>query len=124
MVQEDIVTVPDVALFSDNVKLGEPTEVVHPVMRSGVPDAENSYQDCNVGSTEGQISFDVSQEERQLALGDYEAIVVGAVGSGAPSFLTGWAKGTEVEFRIDTGCQVTILATSVFEQMCVSDHRI
>ena len=27
-----------------------------------------------------------------------EAIVVGAVGSGAPWFLTGWAEGTEVEF--------------------------
>ena len=25
---------------------------------------------------------------------------------------------------IDTGCQVTILATSVFERMCVSDPRI
>ena len=28
------------------------------------------------------------------------------------------------EFMIDTGCQVTILATSVFEQMCASDPRI
>ena len=26
-----------------------------------------------------------------------------------------WAEGTEVEFMIDTGCQVTILATSVLE---------
>ena len=29
-----------------------------------------------------------------------EAIVVGAVGMGAPWFLTGWAEGTEVEFMI------------------------
>ena len=28
---------------------------------------------------------------------ELEAIVVGAVGMGAPWFLTGWAKGTEVE---------------------------
>ena len=53
-----------------------------------------------------------------------EAIVVGAVGSAAPWFLTGWAKGTEVEFIIDTGCQVTILATSVFDRMYVSDPRM
>ena len=50
-----------------------------------------------------------------------KAIVVGAVGSGAPWFLSGWAAGTEVEFMIDTGCQVTILATSVFKRMCASD---
>ena len=28
-----------------------------------------------------------------------------------------------MEFMIDTGCQVTILATSVFERMCVADPR-
>ena len=32
--------------------------------------------------------------------------------------------GAEVEFIIDTGCQVTILATSVFDRMCVSDPRM
>ena len=53
-----------------------------------------------------------------------EAIVVGAVGSAAPWFLTGWAEGVEVDFMIDTGCQVTILATSVFERMCVSDPQV
>ena len=50
--------------------------------------------------------------------------MVGAVGSAAPWFLTGWAEGVEVDFLIDTGCQVTILATSVFERMCVSDPRV
>ena len=44
--------------------------------------------------------------------------MVGAVGSAAPWFLTGWTNDVEVEFMIDTGCQVTILATSVFKQMC------
>ena len=45
---------------------------------------------------------------------DGKAIVIGAVGSAAPWFLTGWANDMEVEFMIDTGCQVTILATSVW----------
>ena len=44
--------------------------------------------------------------------------MVGAVGSAAPLFLTGWTNDVEVEFMIDTGCQVTILATSVFKRMC------
>ena len=55
---------------------------------------------------------------------DSEAIVVGAVGLAAPWFLTGWAEGTEVESMIDTGCQITILAMSVFDHMCVSDPRM
>ena len=45
-----------------------------------------------------------------------EAIVVGAVGSAAPWFLTGWTNDVEVEFMIDTGCQVMILATSGFRK--------
>ena len=52
------------------------------------------------------------------------AIVAGAVGSAAPCFPMGWAEGVEVDFMIDTGSQVTILATSVFEKMCVSDPRV
>ena len=43
---------------------------------------------------------------------------------GCPWFLTAWAEGVEVESMIDTGCQVTILATSVFEKMCVTDPRV
>ena len=53
-----------------------------------------------------------------------EVIEVGAFGSAALWFLTGWAEGVEVDFMIHTGCQVTILATSVFERMCVSDPRV
>ena len=37
--------------------------------------------------------------------------------------MTGWAEGTEVEFIIDAGCQMTILATSVFERMCATDPQ-
>ena len=53
-----------------------------------------------------------------------EAIVVVAVGSAAAWFLTGWVEGVRVDFMIDTGCQVTILATSVFERMRVYDPRV
>ena len=55
---------------------------------------------------------------------DGEAIIVGAVGSAAPWFLTGWTNEVEVEFMIDTGCQVTILATSVFEKMCTAHPQV
>ena len=34
-----------------------------------------------------------------------EAIVVGAVGSAAPWFQTGWTNNIEVEFMIDIGCK-------------------
>ena len=60
----------------------------------------------------------------QEQLEEGEAIVVGAVGSAAPWFLTGWTNDVEVEFMIDTGCQVTILATSVFERMCAADPQV
>ena len=53
-----------------------------------------------------------------------DAIVVGAIGSAAPWFLTGWAHEVEVEFMIDTSCQVTILATTIFERMCTMDPRV
>ena len=49
---------------------------------------------------------------------------MGAVGSAAPWFLTGWAHEMEVKFIIDTGCQVTIFATSVFERMCSADPQV
>ena len=68
--------------------------------------------------------FDVQTEDRQLPPVEEEAIVVGAFGSAAPWFLTGWAGEVEVEFMIDTGCQVTILTASVFEHMCTSDPHM
>ena len=70
------------------------------------------------------ISHEVCPEGQGLPQDGGEAIVIGAVGSAAPWFLTGWAEGVEVDFMIDTGCQVTILATSVFERMCVVDPRV
>ena len=67
---------------------------------------------------------DVWTEDERLSPDDGEVIVVGAVGSAAPSFLTEWAGEVEIEFMIDTGCQVTILATSVFERMCTSNPQV
>ena len=53
-----------------------------------------------------------------------EAIVVGTIGSAAPWFLTGWAHDVEIEFMIDTGCQVTILSTTVFQCICVAKPEV
>ena len=49
---------------------------------------------------------------------------MGTIGSAAPWFLTGWAHDVEIEFMIDTGCQVTILYTTVFERMCAVDPTL
>ena len=91
-------------------------------MNGGMPDTKDCSQDCRSDSTE--IQHGVSHEGQQLPENDGEAIVVWAVGSAASWFLTGWAEGMEVEFMIDMGCQVTILATSVFDRMCVSNPRM
>ena len=53
-----------------------------------------------------------------------EAIVMGAIGTAVPWFLTGWAHEVEIEFMIDTGCQETILSTTVFECMCTVDPTV
>ena len=67
-------------------------------------------------SPSGENSLWDADGAENTAEGD--AIMVGAVGSAAPWFLTGWTNDVEVEFMIDTGCQVTILATSVFLSEC------
>ena len=67
---------------------------------------------------------DIRNEDKRRSPEDGEAIVVGAIGSAAPWFLTGWAEEVEIEFMIDTGCQVTILTTSVFERMCAADPQV
>ena len=69
------------------------------------------------------ISVGLLPTDKDESFVELDAIVVGAVGMGAPWFVSGWAEGTELEFIIDTGCQVTILATLVFEQMCVADPQ-
>ena len=84
-------------------------------------DWENGRQDH---TSDNNTPLDVRTEDKRLSPDDGEAIVVGAVGSAAPWFLTGWAEEVEIEFMFDTGCQVTILATSVFERMCASDPQV
>ena len=56
-----------------------------------------------------------------------EISVLGAVGTGAVWSQTGGgggAEGTKKDFIVDTGCQETILETSVGEQMCVANPRL
>ena len=69
---------------------------------------------------ESQQPEDQSQMDQQETTGTRsesgEVIVVGAIGSVAPWFLTGWVHEVEIEFMIDTGCQVMILSTTVFER--------
>ena len=72
----------------------------------------------------GDISLLDSLSEVGRAQPQEGEAIVGAVGSAAPWFLTGWANDTEVEFMIDTGCQVTILATTVFERMFTADPMV
>ena len=50
--------------------------------------------------------------------------MVGAIGPVAPWILTGWAHDVEIEFMIDTGCQVTILSTTVFQRMCAVNPEV
>ena len=94
--------------------------VLDPVEHSGVEMRVETMSACLPRVFSDHRGEDVSlmdvrpeAERDQLEAG--EAIVVGAVNSAAPWFLTCWANDMDV--MIDTGCQVTILATTVFERM-------
>ena len=56
-------------------------------MNDGLPDTIDCYPDCRLDNTE--IQHGVSYGGQQLPGNDSEAIVVVAVGSAAPWFLTG-----------------------------------
>ena len=79
-----------------------------------------------------EVSWQTRQSLAQIDQPEYtgsrpesgEAIVVGAIGSAAPWFLTGWAHDVEIEFMIDTGCQVIILSTAVFQCMCAVNPEV
>ena len=118
----------------------------HPLGHAGVTrgtvvnkDSGRTFSECGAHDTDPDAIWETSDNEQvgfpfldqspngenklldadgteDTAEGD--AIIVGVVGSAAPWFLTGWTNDVEVEFMIDTGCQVTILATSVFKKMC------
>ena len=106
----------------------DPLSVSHsePLVWNPVSDAMTE----NKKSEERSLSESLEQSRQNLAGSEQleytesrpdsgEAIVVGAIGSAAPWFLTGWAHDVEIEFMIDTGCQVTILSATVFQRMCV-----
>ena len=54
----------------------------------GCPLPRGRHRDRDLGCTGGHTGGDVCQEEQELPRDNNEAIVVGAVGSGAPGFLT------------------------------------
>ena len=84
-------------------------------------DWRNGQQDH---TCDDSMLLGIRRKDKRPSPEDGEAIVVGAVGSAAPWFLTGWAEEVEIEFMIDAECQVTILATSVFERMCAADPQV
>ena len=114
----DVMAVPDLIEHSG---LRETAVVQSRRNSESSRDWEEGRQDhmCNDNTT-----LDIRMEDQRLSLEEDEAIVVGAVGSVTPWFLTGWADEVEIEFMIDTGCQVTILAASVFERMCASVPQV
>ena len=79
-------------------------------------------------ASESRQSEDPTRMDRQENTGSRpesgEAIVVGAIGSAAPWFLTGWAHDVKIEFMIDIGCQVTILSATVFQRMCTVNPAV
>ena len=71
-----------------------------------IREVSNTDQELKLSECSLDCSLDSDSEEEN-------EIMVGVVGSTAPWYLTGWTNDVEVEFMIDTGCQVTIVATSV-----------
>ena len=103
LIPDDFVMVPDVVVFPEKIELGDPTVIIPPVVRDGMSVTEGRHRDRDLGCTGGQAGSDVCLEEQELPRDNNEAIVVGAVGSGAPWFLTGLAEGSEVELVLN-GC--------------------
>ena len=118
----DIVTVPEPIELSDVRGTAVPPSTGQPMEHSGDSGEWQNGRQCH--TCDSNTLFDVGTVGQKSPQDVGEAISVGAVGLAAPWFLTGWADGVEVEFMIDTGCQVTILATSVFERMCPADPRV
>ena len=110
----DIVTVPEPIEHSAvGGGIAAPPSTGQPLENSGESGDWQNGRQSHTDDSNAPLDVGTGGKESPQDIG--EAIVVGVVGSAAPWFLTGWADGEEVEFMIDTGCQVTILATSVFE---------
>ena len=95
---DDYVNEPDVVVFPESIELGDHTVAVPLVVGAEMSGTKDCHRGQDLKCTRGRARFDVRQEEQGLQRENNEAIVVGAVGSGAPWFLTGWAEGTEVGF--------------------------
>ena len=100
-----------------DVSVTDVTDVVvlDPVEHSGVEMRVETMSAClprvHTSDHRGEdVRLEAERDQPEAGV----AIVVGAVSSAASWFLTGWANDMEVDFMIDTGCQVTILATTVF----------
>ena len=123
-IEHSVVEMPN-ALGKDSGEVVTVSEAIeHSVLVRGSHDVGDSLVDGATVSDLIEHSGVRETADRQLPPGEEEAFIVGAVGSAAPWFLTGWADEVEIEFMIDTGCQVTILAASVFEHMCTSDPQM
>ena len=102
-----------------------------PFIRKPVPDVyagKRKSEERSPSESSWQTGRSLAQTDQPEYTGSRpesgEAIVVGTIGSAAPWFLTGWALDVEIEFMIDTGCQVTILSTTVFQRMCVAKPEV
>ena len=91
----DIMTVPEPIEHSD--VRGTARHLMEHSGDSG--DWQNGRQSH---ADDSNTPFDVGTGEQESPSDIGETIVVGAVGSAAPWFLTGWVDGVEVEFMIDT----------------------
>ena len=80
-------------------------------MNNGIPDAKDCCPDCRLDNTDIQHGVPMGDNSCREMIA--KLLLSRAVGSAAPWFLTGWAEGTEVEFIINTGCQVMILGAPV-----------
>ena len=99
----DIVAVPELMVGPDAGEIADPPPAAQTVRSSGeLSGLDSDLQPRQVDSM--VISHEVCPEGQGLPQDSEEAIVIGAVGSAAPWFLTGWAEGVEVDFMIDTGC--------------------
>ena len=109
--------------YDETIEEGGLADVVPPFVGRDFAAATVIRGESNLRIDRTPASVGVSPADEDMSVDEHEAIVVGAIGAGAPWFWTGWAEGSEVEFMIYTGCQVTILATSVFERMCAARTR-
>ena len=96
----DVVTVSDLIEHLGESESADPPSIGQLMRNSDVSrDWKDGRQDR---MCDDNTPPDVQTEDWQLPPVEEDAMVVGAVGSAAPWFLTGWAGEVEVEFKIPT----------------------